>query len=199
MLDLNQNDLTFSPVQKALASFVERTLKASDTGEFTQPYDPEWPSPCEIRQEDDLTVWAPILRSQTPLNEPLDFSGLANAAEAPIHQDIQDYYSLLWSGTILGKTEEGPLSLIQMWNPDDFTRLLENLVGHLFYKIRAKAPFTVFFANTEEDSELFLSIDNDTGVILLEEPGQPPLREIAPNLATFLDRIEPDFREVEIF
>ena len=161
---------------------------------FRQSFDPEWRSPCEIEQQGDITIWQPQLQT-----EPLDFAGLANAVEAPIHQDIQDYYNLYWSGTLPGKTEEGNVSLIQMWNQDDFTRLLENLIGHLFHKIRAKAPFTVFFANTEEDSEFFLSIDNATGAVLLEEPGRPPLREIAPDLATLLNRVEPDNRPLDIY
>ena len=183
-----------SAAQLALESFVARAVKHQPSNCFNQPFDEEWRSQCEFKQEADQTFWRPV-----PQTEPLDFSGLANAAEAPIHPDIQTYYSQYWAGTLLGKTEEGEVSLIQVWNPDDFTRLLENLVGHLFHKILAKQAFTVFFANTEEDSELFLSIDNSTGAILLEEPGRPPIREVAPNLADFLNRIEPDIREASIY
>lgn len=179
---------------KALSGFVSRSLALRDHALFQQPFDEEWRSPCEVRQEQTSTYWRPALQSK-----PLDFAGLANAAEQPIHPDIQSYYNLYWAGTLPGKTVEGELSLIQMWNEEDFTRLLENLVGHLFYKIRAKAPFTVFFANTEEDSEFFLSVDNDTGVVLLEEPGRPPIKELAPDLATFLNRIEPDNRDIEVY
>jgi SecY interacting protein Syd len=180
--------------QNSLERFVTRAIESQPSGLFKQPFDKEWRSPCEVRQEGTDTLWRPIEQ-----NGSLDFSGLANAAEASIHPDIQTYYNVYWSGTLLGKTKEGEVSLIQIWNEDDFTRLLENLVGHLFHKIRAKQPFTVFFANTEEDSELFLSIDNSSGVILLEEPGRPPLREIAPDLATFLDRVEPHQRTASIF
>lgn len=180
--------------QQALTGFVRRSLDHTEAGYFSQPFDPEWRSPCELRQDGDVTHWQPLGQTQ-----PLDFSGLANAVEAPIHQDIQDYYSLYWSGTLAGKTEEGHVSLIQIWNEEDFTRLIENLVGHLFHKVRARSPFTVFFANTEEDSEYFLSIDNESGVVLLEEPGRPPLKEIAPDLATFLNRVAPDNRTLEIF
>ena len=183
-----------SSTEKALSGFVEKALAQQESGLFSQPFDQEWRSPCEIRQEGDNTLWQPTRQS-----EALDFSGLANAAEAPIHKDIQDYYNLYWSGTLNGKTDEGQVSLIQIWNPEDFTRLLENLVGHLFYKIRAKHPFTVFFANTEEDSELFLSIDNSSGAILLEEPGRLPIREVAADLTSFLNRIEPDTRKATIY
>lgn len=180
--------------QIALDNFVTRALSQRDLGCFTQSHDPEWLSPCEQKVENGTSFWKP--QRQT---ENLDFSGLANAVESPIHVDIQEYYSFFWSGTLLGKTSEGPLSLIQVWNTEDFTRLLENLIGHLFNKIRSKSPFTVFIANTEEDSELFLSVDNETGVVLLEDPSSGPIREVAANLHSFLDRIEPDTREAEIY
>jgi SecY interacting protein Syd len=189
-----EHTITTNATSEALSAFVSRSLAIREQDFFQQPFDEAWRSPCEIRQEHDTTCWRPTLQTQR-----LDFSGLAKAAEQPIHPDIQSYYNLDWAGTLPGKTVEGELSLIQMWNEEDFTRLLENLVGHLFYKIRAKAPFTVFFANTEEDSEFFLSVDNDTGVVLLEEPGRPPIKELAPDLATFLNRIEPDNRDIEVY
>ena len=58
-------------------------------------------------------------------------------------------------------------------------------------KQRIKQPFTFFFANTEPDSELFLGIDNESGKIVLEEPGKPVVREVEQNIATFLDRLSP--------
>lgn len=183
-----------SPTKTALNNYVSRALERTEFGEFSQEFDPEWRSPCELRQEAEQTFWTPTEQQLS-----VDFSGLANAAEAPIHKDIQDYYGLYWSGILLAKTQEGPVSLIQIWNQEDFDRLIENLVGHLMMKIRAKAPFTVFFANTEEDSELFLSIDNASGVVLLEEPGKAPIREVAPNIASFLDRLTPDERLAAIY
>ena len=183
-----------SPTQTALTQFVTKALEQNHQEAFVQPYDSDWRSPCETHQKNAQTFWQPVLQS-----EKLDFSGLAKAADAPIHPDIQDYYGLFWSGVLQAKTDEGDVSLIQIWNAEDFTRLLENLVGHLFMKIRAKAPFTVFFANTEEDSELFLSIDNQTGRIFLEEPGKPPIREVATDLPSFLNRLTPETRPAAIY
>ena len=40
------------------------------------------------------------------------------------------------------------------------------LIGHALAKRRARAPFSVFFACSEQDSELFLSVDNTTGEVL---------------------------------
>jgi SecY interacting protein Syd len=68
---------------------------------------------------------------------------------------------------------------------------VENLIGHALAKRRARAPFTVFFACTEPDSELFLSVDNATGEVMLEAPGAKPLRTVAPSLTVFLRGLVP--------
>lgn len=179
---------------QALAAFIERTLTLTDNGYLTAPFDPDWRSDCELHQADDLTCWHPV-----PQLTPVDFSGLANAVEADIHPDIQAFYGSFWSGTLEADSEEGQVSLIQLWNPYDFERLIANLVGHALMKIRAGLPYTVFFANTDPDSELFLSIDNTSGAVLLEEPGKPPLREVETDVQTFLNRLTPALRQPDIY
>lgn len=129
----------------------------------------------------------------------MSFQGLSNALEIAIHPDIQAYYGSFWCGSIEAESEEGHVSLIQLWNPDDFDRLIQNLIGHALMKRRSKQPFTVFIANTEADSELFLSIDNDSGAILLEEPGKPPLRQVEDNLVAFLNRLTPVLQPPDIY
>jgi SecY interacting protein Syd len=179
-------------VNHALQAFIERALASTDEQHFWIEFDPEWRSPCELST--DITAahpsgyigWRPV--PQTPL---MSFDGLAHALEQPIHADICDYYTSYWAGHFTATVEDGPVNLIQLWNPEDFDRLIENLVGHSLAQQRLKQPFTVFFATTEPDSELFLSIDNATGKILLEEPGRPPLRTVANSLAEFLDRLTP--------
>jgi SecY interacting protein Syd len=87
-------------------------------------------------------------------------------------------------------SREGRVSLIQLWNEKDFERLIGNLVGHYLEQSRADRQFTVFFATTEPDSELFLSIDNSSGHVMLEEPGKSPIRKIEENITNFLNRLE---------
>ena len=48
-------------------------------------------------------------------------------------------------------------------------------------------------------SELFLSIDNESGIVLLEEPGKSPIREVETDIETFLDRLEPKMRQPDIY
>ncbi|MBT3428149.1 MAG: SecY-interacting protein Syd [Gammaproteobacteria bacterium] len=171
-------------VSNALSSIIEKALIQRHHQPFRTPAD-EWVSPCETSRDQDWVYWQPV--AQDP---PVSFRGLENAIEAPIHPDISAFYSSFWSGPIETASQEGHVSLIQLWNEDDFERLVGNLVGHYLEQRRANRNFTVFFATTEPDSELFLSIDNSSGVVFLEEPGQPPLRVIDTDLTGFLNRLE---------
>lgn len=125
------------------------------------------------------------------MQKSLDFSGLEHALELTLHADIKSYYNSFYSGTINFRSEEGRVSLIQLWNDADFDRLVENLIGHALAKKRAHHGFTVFFATTEEDSEYFLSIDNESGRIQLEEPGCKPLKVVDSHISNFLNRLSP--------
>lgn len=175
-------------VTAALESFFQRALETTDDDCFSIAFDPEWRSACELAPDptDDISRWRPVRQST-----PVDFSGLETALECPIHEDIKAYYDSFWSGNFEAKSFEGHVSLIQLWNQDDFDRLIANLVGHTLYKQRAKAPYTVFFANTDPDSELFLSIDNESGKVLLEEPGKAPIKTVDESVSRFLDRLTP--------
>ncbi len=121
----------------------------------------------------------------------MDFSGLEHALELTLHPDVVSYYSHLWSGTLDLEAHEGEVHLIQLWSPRDFDRLIENLIGHSLNKRSSKTGYTTFFATTEPDAEHFLSVDNQTGAVVLEKPRGPPLQTVAPDLAGFLMRLHP--------
>lgn len=179
--------MSAAQVARSLDAFIQRSLALRGRDWFESEFDPEWRSACELGDPTERRGrWRPA-----PQQPAVDFSGLANAVEAPIHEDIRAYYGTFWSGSLEAQSQEGRVSLIQLWNQDDFERLIRNLLGHALVKRRARQPFTVFFANTEADSELFLSIDNESGKVLLEEPGRRPLKIVEDNVATFLDRLEP--------
>ena len=173
-----------------LGAFVDRYLARYP--ELADPFDPQWRSPCELgepRQSADgvpVISWHPVKRAFAD-----DFAGLERALELAIHPDIKAYYGAFWSGGLEATAKQGHVSLILPWNPADIERLVENLIGHALAKRRVRAPFTVFFACTEPDSDLFLSVDNASGEIVLEAPGAKPLRTVAPSLTVFLRGIEP--------
>jgi SecY interacting protein Syd len=149
-------------------------------------------SPCEcgapFASSDDVQCvsWRPLRRSFAD-----DFAGLERALETTIHADIKAYYGRYWSAGLEAAAQEGHVSLILLWNPSDAERLVENLIGHALAKRRARAPFTVFFACTEPESDLFLSVDNASGEVVLEAPGAKPLRTLAPSLTVFLRGLVP--------
>lgn len=179
-----------SEVTQVLKAFVARY-----TEEFPDLYeihDPQWRSPCEVGEPHawpdgtQVVRWCPMERRYAE-----DFAGLENALETTIHPDIKAYYGAFWSGGLEARASEGHVSLILLWNQADADRLIENLIGHAIAKQRARAPFSVFFACTEANSELFLSVENDTGRVLLERPGRKPRRTVADSLGAFLSELEP--------
>jgi SecY interacting protein Syd len=180
----------------SLDRFITRYLAAGRPP--PEPFDPDWRSPCECGAAfagaagGRYIHWQPV-RREPPRDLPADqlFRGLEHALELTLHPDIKDYYGRYWSAGLDARAPDGPVGLILLWNPADFDRLAENLIGHALAKRRQRAPLTLFFAGTDPDSEYFLSVDNDGGQVLLELPGRRPVRVVADNLAVFLDSLEP--------
>ena len=180
-----------SPVTQALSAFIERYEMAAEKIGLSfprLPLDQDWVSECQARtcDEEGLASWRPVAQVRA-----VDFSGLENALELEIHPDVKAYYGSFWSGSLEATSSEGHVSLIQLWNPADFDRLIENLIGHALAKKRLKHALTIFFANTESESEYFLSVDNSTGEVLLEKPGVAPVQKVDVCLADFISRLSP--------
>ena len=177
--------LSATPMPQILAlemqSLLRRLVNAQQADWFPCDSDPQWESQAEF----SAGRWWPV-----PQHPRVNFEGLEHALELKLHPDAVAWYSQWWAGGLDASAEEGEVHLIQLWNPEDFDGLISNLIGHALNKRRSDAQFTVFFATTEEDSELFLSIDNDSGAVVLEAPMDPPFREVAPDLASFLARLD---------
>ena len=171
---------TMSKLITEMDALLARLQDAREVDWFEGGGDPEWTSPAELPGGG----WRPVAQAT-----PVDFRGLAHALEVTVHPNAVTWYSRWWAGQLDAEADEGEVHLIQLWNPQDFESLVANLIGHALNKRRSKAEFSVFFATTEEDSELFLSIDNASGAVVLESPLDPPIREVAPDLATFLARL----------
>lgn len=174
------------PVTVALAAFIKDYLTLNPVLKI--PRDPLWPSDCELTDaEDSVWVsWRPSTRHNAE-----DFIGLESALGCVVHEDIKAYYGSYWSDTLEAEAEEGHVSLLFLWNQADADRLTENLIGHVLQQRRQKMPLTWFFACTEPDSEYFLSVENDSGVVLLEKPGSRSVRQVADSLQAFLARLSP--------
>jgi len=181
-------------VATELARFVETYMERYPA--LTEAFDAEWRSPCEQGEPFAGASGAQVVRWQPVRRPPFeredgDFAGLERALEVPIHSDIKAYYGSYWSGGLEASAPDGHVSLILLWNRADADRLIENLIGHSLAKKRARSPFTVFFACTEPESDLFLALDNSTGAVMLERPGYKPIRQVSTSLAAFLATLEP--------
>jgi len=150
-------------------------------------FDQDWLSPCQYGEVDHKgnINWRPVLRE-----DKVDFSAVEQALELELHPDIKLYYSHYWSNNIDAKTQRGQLQLLQAWNQDDFERLLQNIIGHILMKRKLKQKVTVFFAVTDED-DFILSMDNDTGQVMLEQVGLEAEEVLANNLGDFFERLTP--------
>ena len=178
--------------RSALEEFIAATIKSYP--DLVAPFDAQWRSTCELgepfeRNDNSLIAWQPLARA--PQTASTDFAPLERALELTVHADIKDYYSAFWSAGLEAEAIDGHVSLLFLWNPDDVARLNENLIGHAMAKQRTRSPLSIFFACTEANSELFLSIDNDSGAVLLEKPGSRPIRQVADDLASFLQTLVP--------
>ena len=181
-------------LEDAIDTFVEHYVKTHPA--LTIEHDPQWASPCEIgipwRDGDDLlTAWQPVRRERLEGDAGHDFSGLENALEIEIHPDIKTHYGRYWSANLEAEAPDGHASFLFLWNEADAQRLVENLIGHAVACRHNKVPFSVFFACTEPDSDFYLTLNNDTGRVQVEEPGRPPVRIVCDTLAEFYDLCVP--------
>jgi len=180
-------------VRTALDHFIADTRMSYP--ELTVPFDADWRSPCEIgdphRGGDgkDQICWQPTPRHPGTTID--DFEPLERALEIEAHPDIKAYYAGYWSAGLEAEAVDGHVSLLFLWNLEDVARLNENLIGHAMAKRGSKSSMSIFFACTDPDSELFLTVENDSGIVLLEKPGYKPVRQIAESLSSFLETLVP--------
>jgi len=149
------------------------------------PFDPQWRSPCETGEPRAALHVTPPAESASGSHQTLEvpwrpfarpasaadnlFEPLERALELKVHVDIKTFYASYYSGGLEADSPDGPVSLLQLWNDDDTERLIENLV----------------------DSDMFLTVENNTGHVLLERPGYRPVRTVANSLAEFLSGLTP--------
>ncbi len=134
--------------------------------------------------------WQPFLRPDNPdsPDKNSDLAGLEKALEIQLHPDIPVFFSRYWSDHVDAVFQQGNLSLMFVWNEDDMQRLIENQLGHALNKIRNKQALTFFIACT--DSDYIISIDNESGQVVLERPGYGVEKVLAVTLSDFLDELE---------
>ncbi|WP_341503469.1 SecY-interacting protein [Gallaecimonas sp. GXIMD4217] len=141
--------------------------------------DPDWPSPCDRGDGH----WQPV--RQEP---PGDFANVEQALGETLHPSIKAFFGAYYAEHLTVHHERGQVTLLGVWNEEDFRRLQENLIGHVLMKRRLGQPLTLFFACTDDD-DLLLSVDNLSGEVVLEPVGQEAREVVALSLAEFLDSL----------
>jgi len=150
----------------------------------TCPADESRSSPCCGYSETPLQ-WAPVMRD--PVGH---LNNIAEALECSFHPAIHAYYGAAFSGPMTFSFKGLKVSLVQPWNEDDFVRLQENLVAHVLMLKKLKLPITFFLA-TVPDEQQVISLDNESGQVILEQLGRQQRWVLAEDLPTFLRRLSP--------
>lgn len=175
-----------------LDNFFKRfiNITESETGQLpVTDHAPDWPSSCQVgdlflsEQMISSIHWQPVIRESNN-----DLSGIEHALETNLHPDLTTFFTRYWSEQIDTNFANGNLTLMFVWNEKDMQRLIENQLGHALNKIRNKQDLTFFIACT--DSDYIISVANNTGEVVLERPGYPIEKVLAPSLSSFIDELE---------
>ncbi|MBU2871176.1 SecY-interacting protein [Colwellia sp. E2M01] len=159
----------------------------------TVEHDDAWLSDCEQGAHDDSHhYWQPVaIDSLIDINKKeLTFANVESALNFELHHDIKTYFTTIFSGDIDAVCSEGELSLLFAWNPEDFARLQENIIGHILMKQRLKQPVTIFFAVTDEE-DMIISVDNENGEVWVEAVGCKPHKKLSNSLTDFIKQLTP--------
>ncbi|MGB3724213.1 MAG: SecY-interacting protein [Glaciecola sp.] len=161
---------------------------ASNEGLITH-YEPDWLSPCidttaNQFEAGEKIAWQPVKRQSAA-----DLRNLEKALEIDIPDAFQQLFVTYYSHDLNALAKDGPLTLLQVWNDDDFERLQKNLIAHVLMKRRLKQPDTLFFALTDED-DIILSIDVATQKVVAERVGKLPHKTIASNITEFIQTLQ---------
>ncbi|HEC8329458.1 TPA: SecY-interacting protein [Providencia rettgeri] len=144
------------------------------------------PSPCVVRTGENWVYWEP---QAFPIKD-AHLNKVATALDISLQDDIHHFYTTQLAGDMKATFRDITLSLVQVWNEEDFIRLQENLIGHLVTQKRLKLSPTLFIATIDSEIEM-ISLCNLTGEVILEKFGSQERRVLSPNLASFIGELLP--------
>lgn len=148
--------------------------------------DEDWPSPClQGEYQKGSCFWQP-----QAITTKLSFENVEHALGIKLHADFKTYFTSVYSDNFDVECSEGKLTLLFPWSEPDFTRLQENIIGHVLMKQKLKQEITLFFALTDQD-DFILSVNNDTGEVWVEQIGKPAHKKVSDSLADFLNELTP--------
>ncbi|MDM7860227.1 SecY-interacting protein [Alteromonas sp. ASW11-36] len=183
--------MTEKNIAQCLDNFIDQYMQLP--AKHKVEFDSDWLSPCTAPDHTDgeYVNWRPV--EQAGENS---FAGMEEALELGMNEQLKSYYCRYYADHFEAMAARGPLSLLQVWNKDDFERLQQNLVGHVLMKRKLKQAETLFFALTDEE-DFIISVLNSTGEVVLERVGKEPQEVLATDLASFIAQLKPHIIDAE--
>ncbi|MCG3729433.1 SecY-interacting protein [Vibrio cincinnatiensis] len=175
-------------VAPALLSFTQRYCDAYQQQHQSLPCSDAFvglPSLCIQKQEGENVYWRAYQRDSVA-----SLQAVEQGIELTLHPDIAPFYGSQYCADMPARWRDVALTLLQVWNEDDYVRLQENMLGHLVMQRRLKQKPTVFIATTDDDM-VVISICNLTGNVIRETLGRSQREVLCADVADFLDQLEP--------
>ncbi len=144
-------------------------------------------SPCVVKSSDTAVYW--LTQTFSPVQT---LENVERALELQLRPEAHDFYTTQFAGDMCAKWEDNALTLLQVWSLEDFTRLQENLIGHLVTQKRLKLTPTIFLATTDSEMNM-VSLCNVTGEVILEQFGSKKRTLLSSSLSEFLKMLSPNF------
>ncbi|WP_241575423.1 SecY-interacting protein [Rosenbergiella nectarea] len=142
-------------------------------------------SPCLLATNENGITWQP-----QPFTLPKNLDSVSKGVDLVVQPSVVAFYTTQFAAEMPASFEGMPLTLLQVWNREDFTLLQQNLVGHLVMKRRLKHSPTLFIATTDDDSTI-IAVNNLNGHVILETLGKKQDKVLAPSLCDFLQVLRP--------
>lgn len=137
-------------------------------------------SPCIQHRTEHGVCWLP-----QPFTLPPTLSAVERGVEIALQPAAVAWYTSQFAADMEVHWRGEEITLLQVWNEDDFQRLQENLIGHLVMKRRLKQSPTLFIAATPHDTEI-ISICNLSGEVIREALGTKKRQVLSANVSDFL-------------
>lgn len=174
---------------EALKAFTQRYCDAWQQQNHCWPRSEELfgvASPCIVNTTDDAVFWQPL-----PFSGEQNVNGVERALDIVVQPPLHTYYTTQYAGDMEARFAGQRLTLLQVWSPDDFRRVQENLIGHLVTQKRLKLSPTLFIATLDSEPDV-ISVCNLTGEVVKETLGTRKRQTLAPSLESFLNQLDPD-------